>query len=309
MISKRLTIFEGVDGAGKTTLAKAFAEATGAHYVHCGPFPRMNRGLARLYVEAMAPAVLGLSDVVMDRCWLSEQPYGDAFRKGQDRLGTKVRLLERLAWRCKTTVVRCDAPWEDIESNFALRGKTGLEYLERADQLKAVYDSYKGLRTSLPVLVHQPRRTMTGTNVRHVLDSAPTTDPHDLRWQTAGNFHADVLLIGQDFAEVQDDEPMLQWPFGSLSGSGCSLWLADKLSEAGIGESKLCWGNSDTVPMHLVESRFKHVVVLGGVAFNTLKTLGLTRTEGVVVVPHPQYHKRFRTKEYYPLLDHLETIT
>ena len=40
-LSRELTIFEGPDGAGKTTLAKAYAELTGARYVHFGPLPRV----------------------------------------------------------------------------------------------------------------------------------------------------------------------------------------------------------------------------------------------------------------------------
>jgi len=98
---KRLTIFEGCDGSGKSTAAAKFAEEHGAKLVHFPALPRVTNNLARMYVEAMLPALLGYQDVVFDRCWLSEEPYGTAFREGQDRLGVvSVRMLERLAFRC-----------------------------------------------------------------------------------------------------------------------------------------------------------------------------------------------------------------
>ena len=80
--SAKLTIFEGPDGGGKTTAAEKYAKETGAQYVHFGPLPHVKDSLARVYVEAMMPAILGLQDVVFDRSWLSEIPYGTAFRGG-----------------------------------------------------------------------------------------------------------------------------------------------------------------------------------------------------------------------------------
>src|SRR5882757_4772670 len=101
-----LTIFEGPDGSGKTTAAKAFAAEMGARYVHLPQFKRVTTGLPRMYLEAMLPALLGYQDVVMDRCWLSEVPYGRVFRDGADRVGEISRhMLERVALRAGALVV------------------------------------------------------------------------------------------------------------------------------------------------------------------------------------------------------------
>jgi polyphosphate kinase 2 (PPK2 family) len=114
--SKVLTIFEGPDGSGKTTAAREYAEQTGARYVHFPALPRVKHGLGRMYVEAMLPALLGYHDVVFDRCWLSETPYGEAFREGQDRLTqADRRMLERLALRCGAVVVKCLPEWDPAE--------------------------------------------------------------------------------------------------------------------------------------------------------------------------------------------------
>src|SRR4051812_18522188 len=118
--SKRLVILEGPDGAGKTTLAEQLGRR-GWLVVHLGPFLQVDDDLARLYVEAMMPAILGHADVVLDRCWLSEIPYGLVMRDGDDRLGWQRRLLERLALRCRATVIRCLPPREIAKSWWTAR--------------------------------------------------------------------------------------------------------------------------------------------------------------------------------------------
>ena len=101
--SKKLTIFEGCDGSGKTTAAREFAEQTGAKYVHFHNLPRIKKGLGRMYVEAMLPALLGYQEVVFDRSWLSETPYGEAFREGRDA-GTVGDALWRVSRAVRTSV-------------------------------------------------------------------------------------------------------------------------------------------------------------------------------------------------------------
>lgn len=149
---QRLTIFEGPDGGGKTTLAKAYAEATGAQYKHLGPFPEVTAGLARLYIEAMFPALLGQAPVVMDRSWLSEYPYGVAFR-GRVRLNVEeIGLLNRLAAMCSPIVVMCLPRWETVKTNYLER--KGQEYLNNIEQLRSVYRIYETMSPGLPFVTY-----------------------------------------------------------------------------------------------------------------------------------------------------------
>jgi hypothetical protein len=291
--SKRLYIVEGPDGAGKTQLAQTIAGLGGAHYVHLGPFPRVERGLARLYVEAMLPAVLGFSDVVMDRSWLSERPYGDAFRNGTDRIGPTQRSLERLAWRCQTVVIRCLPPWERVHENFGQRP----ELLNNVNELREVYDAYANLQTSLPMITVDP------------FDKTPDLSlyaasvPHYLNVRSAGNLRSKVTLIGDKFGELNDHNPLYQWPFGSLCRSGCSQWLGAQLDEAGISERDLFWVNADALTA-MVTRHHAPIVALGNEAAKKLKTFGVQFIETV----HPQYHKRFHANYRYPLIDLLMEI-
>src|SRR5690606_4535727 len=147
--SKSVTIFEGPDGGGKSTAAREYAALTNALYIHHGPYKQVGDGLSRMVLESMLPALLGYQDVVLDRCWLSEPIYADAFRGGKDRLGLeRSRVLDRAALRCGAVIVKCLPQWAVVKANFLSR--LGEEYLDTADQLLRVYGDYQhDLNTAL----------------------------------------------------------------------------------------------------------------------------------------------------------------
>lgn len=309
--SERLVILEGPDGGGKTTLAKKFLKL-GYTYVHLGTFKEVGSDLARLYVEAIMPAVLGHAPVVLDRCWLSELPYGLAMRDGADRLGPRRRQLERLALRCQATLVRCLPPYDVALAAWRARSrKEGAEYLDTEAKFKAVYDWYAGLThegTALPVMTYD--RTKLGElDARDVVSLSTFTTPHPLDRATAGNWDAPLVLLGEAFAEHHDGDALHRWPFGALSGSS-SVWLTGQLAEAGISEAALLWANADMLPGSeaLVDRlrRAKRVFTLGEKAADAVKDLGLSTVHHL---GHPQHHKRFRFKDPYPLLHLLQEAT
>jgi hypothetical protein len=170
---KRLLIFEGPDGVGKTTLAKALAEHIDAAYVHHGSYPEIdNEDLANCYAVSIAPAALGVRDVVMDRSWLSEKPYGLVFRNGRDRLGSKFDALEGFAAQTtQALVIRCDADWQRCSMNFEQRRSH--EYLDDAVQLFKVWRWYReSFKTSLASLVIHPFLMTQETAIERILECA-----------------------------------------------------------------------------------------------------------------------------------------
>jgi thymidylate kinase len=298
-MSCRLTIFEGPDGGGKSTAAKVYAEATGAKYVHFPALPRVSRSLGRMYVEAMLPALLGYQDVVFDRCWLSEMPYGVAFREGRDRLtDASRRMLERLAMRCGAVVVKCQPAWETVKANYLSRKH--MEMLDNEHQLKTVYDLYAEQPTSLPVFAHDYTKGDLFQIDKMVLDLEPmrfTRHPLDLA--SAGNWNGRVVLIGEAFAEHKDCDAFYQWPFASFSGEGCSQWLAEKLDLAEVSEDQILWLNSDQDLSVLHDLSPERVITLGTEAYQQLYRLKIK----AATVQHPQSWKRFKHGQRYPLLD------
>lgn len=295
MLSAKLTIFEGPDGAGKSTAAKAYAEATGARYVHFGPLPRVGKNLARIYVEAMLPALLGYQNVVLDRCWLSELPYGLAFREGKDRLDGSAsrRMLERLAFRCGAVVVRCLPPWDMVKVNYLARKQ--LEMLDDESQLGIVYDAYLDEPTDLPDLTYD--YTTGGLPVDQL--EAMRSICHPLDIASAGVWDAPIILVGERFADMKDCDAFYQWPFASFNGEGCSRWLAEQLDLVDVGEDQLMWINADQDLSVLADLEPVKIIALGDAAHGKLVAVGFKPDH----VPHPQSWRRFNCNERYPLLD------
>lgn len=309
--SGSLVIFEGPDGGGKTSAAKKYAERTGSALVHLGPFKNVGVGaLARLYAEAMMPAVLGHCDVVMDRCWISEEPYGRAFRNGLDRLGVHHRrILERLALRCQTQVVLMLPPWSTVRENFNRR--RGEEMLKTYDQLEQVFNWYGpdgGYHSALPTSFRNYLQDSLGSGF-----DTFATEAHPIEFPTAGNILARAVIVGESFAEHQNADPLYRWPFASFDDPGCSTWLSRRLEEAKIGEENLCWVNADA-PSHVLKDLAERVTypatvptvyALGKLASDRLTTLRIAHRP----FDHPQYWRRFHSTLDYPLIADLkETI-
>lgn len=293
--SAKLTIFEGPDGGGKSTAAQAYAEQTGARYVHFSALPRVNRGLGRIYVEAMLPALLGYQDVVFDRCWLSEMPYGVAFREGKDRLtNASRRMLERLAMRCGAVVVRCQPEFDVVKSNYLSRKH--MEMLDNEGQLKMVYDLYTEQPTDLPEVIYD--YTAEPKFSTYHLEKSRMAQ-HPLSLASAGNWSGRYVLVGEGFAERKDTDAFYQWPFASFSGEGCSQWLTEKLDLIEVGENDLLWVNADQDLEFLYDLSPEKIIAMGSQAYEKLYKLKIMAT----TVPHPQSWKRFNNGQRYPLLD------
>lgn len=154
MMRKTLTIFEGPDGSGKTTAAKTYAESVCAIYVHFPAYPEItDNELARVYLRAMESLVVEQRDVVFDRSWLSERPYGSVFRNGLYRLGENTQgTLEDIAKVFDTVVILCDPGLEVCLNNY--RTRKNLEMLDNEDQLAAVHKAYYEIDTTLPFAVY-----------------------------------------------------------------------------------------------------------------------------------------------------------
>ena len=301
MRSKTLVIFEGPDGGGKSTAIKSLCDIPDTYTTHHGPYQYVKNDLPRLYQESMMPAVLGHRTTFLDRSWLSELPYGIAYRNGADRIGrVNQRHLERLALRCDAHVVLCLPPWETVKANY-LRRQHG-EYLKTVDQLRVVYEEYTKLstRTDLPVMIYdytvQPRLSMVRTDYKSC---------HRLDMNSGGSLKAKVLLVGDTFGNKHDGDPLAVWPFSSFHSGGCSRWLTEQLMMCNISEKDLCWVNADELTTENVADIVmgKMVIALGLNADKQLDALHV----GHEVIDHPQYHKRFHTHEPYTLIDLITT--
>lgn len=122
----------------------------------------------------------------------------------------------------------------------------------------------------------------------------------------------DILIVGDKPGPSAPKDPGYHHtPF--YSTKHCSGWLNALLEVEGIPEDRLIWINSadkDGVPTFfpIVELLIKPatIICLGGNAEKWIKNAcGYHR---YVKVDHPQYHKRFKNKEPYPLIQWIKEM-
>lgn len=289
----RLIILEGPDGAGKTTLAKELQKLLPtARLLHFNRQSTLTAdGLGRMYVEAMLPAVMGWEDVIMDRSWLSEKPYADAYWNGDDRLGTAgKRMLERIAMKAHTCVVRMDPGWNVVHSNWKARKDFNpeSELLNDSRELKQVYDAYKEMYTALPVINYDYQ--VGDTPYLFKLIQELSTAYHPV-YATAGNWRGDYLIVTPDHPPMTDKDSFYRWPMTEFSGAGESRWVANQLTNIGVSEDRLLWVTHDKLRQALrldPQNQFKKVLALGGLAASACRELGVQHVE----LPHPTGFRR-----------------
>lgn len=148
----KLFLIEGCDGAGKSTVAKEIAEKYNADYVHLDELK--DKDIFAEYLRAMALAIDGTCNVVMDRCWLSEPVYAAVFRNGYERMGQlDYKSIEEFATQyCDVVVIFCNPPLEVCLANIHARANVD-QCIDDA-LIMQVWNRYQALpiSTSLKVI-------------------------------------------------------------------------------------------------------------------------------------------------------------
>lgn len=116
-------IIEGVDCAGKTTLAERLRDVLGLVYEPVGPPDDKDKAFVE-YLERIQK-YCGESDVVFDRFHWGSQTYGQVFRGRRDLSAREFNYLEEELDRHGTTCVLCAPPWKTIIENRRQRASVG----------------------------------------------------------------------------------------------------------------------------------------------------------------------------------------
>lgn len=231
--TQTLTIFEGPDGGGKTTLAKHYAQRIGARYVHFGPLPGVGHDLPRLYAEAMLPALTGDCPVVFDRSWISEAPYATVCRGGYNRVHpVAARLLERLAFRCRAAMVLCLPPLDAVRQSY--QSRHAREYVGRVEQLERVYHHYARITSGLPMVrfdYTQHADVSYETRVERLSDEAFEVRDlaHQTHLMTAGPLQAPIAIVSNLPTEVGPKDLLYQWSGASFAPTSDAWALTEHL--------------------------------------------------------------------------------
>lgn len=311
-----LIIFEGPDGAGKTTLADAWQRRLTNRI---DIVQRRNHGpylgevdIAGHYLDDLVLALMlrnAPGAMFMDRSWISEAIYGPVARQC-NRIGVpQRRALERVALGACAQVVLCLPPYERCKAAYLARKE--LEYLPDESQLKRVYDAFKALQTdqlfaaswcALPVNFYDwTQEEHRGSYIEMMEHDAQ--GQHINMGPGVGRFAPGevTLLVGE---QISDGTAAADLPFISWHPGGCSGWLANQLETWGVSERDLYWINAKdqagkiTKPgIWLDELRPKRVVAMGEVARTWCRYYNIEYRH----ITHPQYHKRFHHSEPYLL--------
>lgn len=246
-----IIIFEGPDGAGKTTLAakvRQIANTANLHTAHHGPYPGVsNNDLAHAYFMSLTPALTYNDTVLMDRSWYSEPIYASAVRKTESRISVPHRrMLERAAMSRKAVVVQCLPSLETCLEAYGERP----EYAKR-EQMSEVYDLYAewiaqktcGIPT---VSYNRDEPGAMNKTIAEINDLARSLP--DNKWLGGGIPRQGCVLVVCSRWRLQGLRPTaISLPFTSFTAPEApGPALTQAFEDIGLDESDMYWINVDS---------------------------------------------------------------
>ncbi len=295
-----MIIIEGPDCSGKTQLSYTLMNKWQVQCTHYSAHDRM--GMVEHAVTAEPRC-----GFIVDRFHLSEIPYSLYYRQSDpDYVG--IAMIDRALLARAAVMVVCIPPWDIVKEMWKARKDDELIKSEKV--LRQIYKWYasKAYR-GIPTIYYDYTKDDINSLMNHI-DALARARPHsDVKsGGPSGRFYdTEVLLVGEKCSK----ESQCEVPFTGANNSG--PWLTEKLMANNIYEDTLTWmnvkkfddsSNMDNVVHHVSFYKPQHVIALGGVAHATLDAHGIEHTS----FPHPQYMKRFKTKQQYELIPYLRKI-
>jgi hypothetical protein len=150
-------------------------------------------------------------------------------------------------------------------------------------------------------------KALTSTQQRNVAKRLVLRKKIYLSLLATQSISPDIIIVGDRPGPAAPTEPNYHHtPF--YSTKYCSGWLNAGLELHEIPENRLAWVNAyscsgEPLDYNLVDRLYpRWIFALGN---NALKWIA-GRSNQVMKFDHPQYHKRFKNKEEYPLFDYLK---
>jgi len=295
-------VIEGVDGTGKSTLAKLAVEKFGFEYRHLG-VPEPGEDLFRTYLNHLIEA--RSKNIVFDRLHLGEVPYGNIMRGKSLITWDEVRVLNRVLWAGGGHLVVTKVPLGIALTNW--RKRHGAEYVDTADRIRQIhewYDNYLANEGPGSPMVAYDYTSMEGTKVLEFMTRYACNE--SLEPEVNGSTSPTYLFVGES-------------PAGDYDVAFCSMkkssgFLNQVLWDAEFQEREMAFVNAfdkDYCPRDLwflwMDSGRPVVIALGNHAEKLLNDQGVPH----LATNHPQFVKRFKAKarkQYVAQLSHWRVV-
>jgi hypothetical protein len=296
-----MILVEGVDGSGKTTLVKKLSEyVSGFITSHEGPPPKDS------FKHYLKQVQEDNRRVLKDRFHIGECIYPIIKQGGRKPLNeAQVTMLELALLSTGSLLVFCTASDDFIKKSFKEKGEDFITF----DQALNVRRMYFGLvnQSRLPFAMYMPETDNTESFINNLLswyDTRLRASAETYDFKSIGEAPADIMIVGD---RVNDRKSTgRQLAFVSHQGSG--LFLCSMLN------NKTTYYLTNAVKtMHLDDNlealndeikivKPRKIVGMGNAAKHHLDILK------VIYEPtfHPQYWKRFKTREHDTLIDILK---
>jgi adenylate kinase family enzyme len=277
-------ILEGPDGAGKTTLADSLGDSWHHSYY---PDARV------MFTETLRSIISDKKSV--DRLYYSELVYSPIYHKTPQRYGNRTRMLDRMVLSEGRIIIAC---LPDYETCHAAWSSGREEMVSDEAQFKAIYDAYAAMKYNTPHVTYDWKKE----TLDDLAEKLAAVEVYENKGPGIGNFKpGNILIVGDTASNPLIDNidlPFVHW-------DGCSPWLAMQLDYAGVPESELYWVNGFRLDGGIQSKDFvdelqpRLIVALGEEAARWCEIADLKYTR----VEHPQYWKRFRHADQYPLVN------
>lgn len=282
-----IVILEGVDKAGKSTLAARLRKKLGWPVTH---FSRPGSDPATEYAEFLSCAILAKQDVICDRFFVGELVYGPLLRGKHSMTALQIVTIERMCRKLGAILVHVNPDYSVIKKRLHELGDTMVTPLQN----KRAYEMFKE--------VCPPRRL--GTYVRWYQDTSADqmaeqiTNMIQERYQEYQDAVRDCTgigtVVGSKFVFVGEAVNVrTSWMGLPFDNGPCSEYLLKAMLLSDVNESKVYMTNANTITHKEIafltstgETRF---ISLGNKAFQQLNKMGITSWK----IPHPQFWKRF----------------
>ncbi len=313
---RKITILEGPDAGGKTTLGLHLVATRQADvYYHQGPYGgdplRESLDVAGFLYGSTRRGV------VFDRFHLGEQVYGPIYR-AFDKLGIAGRrMLERWLLSHRTVLVKCMPDVEASLKIFETRLDDEMFAADGVEKFLAQHKLFEAARSDLPTLVYD--FTTMGGALKEVVAQMDHLRAPLNEGPGAGMFARGVTLMVGEQVNVNNDANGFGPFISDISTNGCGPWLAKQLESYGVPESELYWVNARRPngdwedPYFISKLRPSRIIALGktadewvGTVASLIDWVGVIRSDQIFTVGHPSYWKRFRYNYPYPLKECFE---